>query len=200
MQLFQTYPPPQIAMQSLRASCTFLYFFSFLILLFGQLGDQCVFAVIVSCFSASLIFPPLPDHNCTYTTVSLLLRWSRRYGHRVASCMLASTLMLDALVYDDHGSFVLSTVILGADNRTLQTTWTLFALSKMGGERLSSRVMSTRALFEITKWSSVAPRSSFTPPSGFFCHQFNCRDEWSRRSALSPPRYQTGRDGVKGQS
>jgi hypothetical protein len=55
--------------------------------------------------------------------------------------MYASTPMLDA--FDAFTMIIrrspLSTVMVDTDNRTLQTTWTLFALSNLGGERLSSQ-------------------------------------------------------------
>jgi hypothetical protein len=63
MQLFQKHTLHKSQCNLSRFMVLFLYFF-FLILLFGHLGDQCAFGLVVLvslCLCIS--FPPLPHHN-----------------------------------------------------------------------------------------------------------------------------------------
>jgi len=129
MQLFQNIPFTTNRNIS-RFMILFLYFF--LILLFGHLGDQCAFAlVVVVSLRLCTSFSPhdsvrIPPFRC-----------SRAGPGDMAICcpVYASTLMLDALMRLRRSrSSVLSTVIVATDNRRLQTTWTLPVLSEIGGE------------------------------------------------------------------
>jgi hypothetical protein len=86
MQLFQDHTlhhKPQCNLS--RFMVLFLCFF-FSDIVIGHLGDQCAFALIVLIFLRFCMnFPPPsppPSQFCTYTTISFLLRRSRRYGHR----------------------------------------------------------------------------------------------------------------------
>jgi hypothetical protein len=100
MQLFQNntlHHKPQC--NPSRFTVLFLYFFFFLILLFGHLGDQCTFALIVLIFLCFCMnFPPLPSppshHNSVRIPLFRCSRWSRRYGHRSHVCFLLRCLML----------------------------------------------------------------------------------------------------------
>ncbi|KAF8490847.1 hypothetical protein F5888DRAFT_1097144 [Russula emetica] len=96
MQLFQNIPSTTNRNAIFHASWYFFCTSFFLILLFGHLGDQCVFALIVLVFlRLCMNFPPLSHHNSVRIPLFRCSRWSRRYGHRLPHvCFLPRCLML----------------------------------------------------------------------------------------------------------
>jgi hypothetical protein len=118
-----------------RFMALFLYFFFSDIVIWPSRGPVCFRLIVLVSLRFCTNLHPSP---ITILYVYHRFVCSRAGPGDMAICcpMYASTPMLDALMRLRRPS----TVIVDTDNRTLQTTWTLFALSKMGGERLPSRV------------------------------------------------------------
>jgi len=138
---FKTYPPTTNCNATFHASWYFFCAF-FLILLFGHLGDQCAFRLIVLVsLRLCISFPPLSHHNSVRLPP---FRCSCAGPGDMVICHpnYASTPMLDAFdaFYNDHRSFSFLPLWLIPIIVRYRQLGQYFALSKMGGERLSSRV------------------------------------------------------------